>query len=73
MNDPDREKVLEKKMKAFSCTHCKRRLDKGKVTNLGTQCEIGYKQNPKTVQAARNLLANGGKLCGRHPLKHLIP
>jgi len=73
MNETDREKKLEKAMKTFSCTKCKYRTDTGKTTNLGPQCLIGYKQNPKTVQAARNLLANGGKLCGRHPLKHLIP
>ena len=67
----DNEVKLEKAMKGFNCMRCSNRTDVTKVTNLGTQCRLGYKQNPKTVASSRKLLANGGKLCLRHPLKYI--
>jgi hypothetical protein len=68
----DNEYKLEKVMKEFSCTKCPNRKDvKPLITNLGTQCALGYKQNPKTLLASRNLVANGGNLCFKHPLKYL--
>ena len=71
----DEIKELERKMKAWDCRECKFRIDEKKPlqdrrTNRGPSCEIGFKQNPRTVQATRNLIANGGTICFRHPMKY---
>jgi len=69
------ERKMEKAMASFDCAECIFRTDKGLVssqTNWGIPCLIGFKQNPRTVEASRNLIANGGILCCRHPLKHLL-
>jgi len=63
-------KELERKMKAFDCLSCFFRDYPLKQTNKGPQCPIGFKQNPRTVQATKNLIANGGTVCFRHPLKY---
>ncbi len=70
----DEIKELERKMKSWDCTKCKFRTDRfveKHVTNKGPSCEIGFKQNPRTVGTTRNLIANGGTVCFRHPMKYI--
>ena len=67
----DEEEKLKRKMKEFDCQKCEWRTDAPPhPTNRGTACLIGFKQNPRTIQAARNLVANGGSLCFEHPVKY---
>ena len=64
------EEELDRKMKLFDCRKCKLRADgPPHPTNKGPACEIGFTQNPRTVEATRNLIANGGSVCFRHPMK----
>ena len=72
----DEQEKLNRAMKAWKCTECECRIDAiimdgHRSTNLGTRCSIGYLQNPRTVEATKNLIANGGTLCLRHPMKYL--
>jgi hypothetical protein len=70
----DEIKELERKMKGWDCTKCKFRTDiktEKPITNKGPACEIGWKHNPRTVESTRNLIANGGSVCFRHPMKYL--
>jgi hypothetical protein len=72
VNMSDKSEQLERAMKSFDCPKCPNRI--GTVphsTNRGTDCKLRYKQNPRTITAARNLIANGGKLCLRHPMKYV--
>ena len=68
----DQNEELHRKMQQFDCPKCPNRTDaQPHPTNKGTTCRIGFTQNPRTVEGARNLLANGGKLCFRHPMKYV--
>lgn len=40
------------------------------VTNKGGFCGVGYTQNPRTKEAAENVLSNNGQLCPNNPFYH---
>lgn len=68
----DQYEKLQRKMKLFDCPKCSNRIDvQPHPTNRGTACLIGFKQNPRTIEATQNLLANGGTVCFRHPMKYI--
>jgi len=68
----DQDEDLQRKMQLFDCPKCPNRTDAPPhPTNRGTACRIGFTQNPRTVQATRNLIANGGTVCFRHPMKSI--
>jgi len=60
---------LNRAMHSFNCTKCKFRTNPT-TTNKGPFCEIGFTQNPRTVEATKNLIANGGSPCFRNPIKY---
>ena len=65
--------------KSDYCVKCSRRIDMERtpederiiITNKGTQCSLGYTQNPRTESKTRETLRNGGvnSICGKNPWK----